>query len=293
MDGVFAFLKPPGITSHDAVGICRRLLHEKRIGHSGTLDPLAYGVLPIFVGRATRLIEYTGHETKTYVAEGQFGFSTDTEDSTGHILTSVTSIDAEPTAQELAHVLSTFIGEQMQRPSKYSAIKINGKRAYELARAGEEFVLPERPITIYDCRLLAYKYPFFTIRVHCSSGTYIRALIRDIANAVGIPATMTQLARTQVGTMRIADAVTAEELAVSGEALLQPVDTALQHMPAVRLSEKERLGLLQGKQLRLPLMAADEVVSGQLYRAYGERGFMGIAKGIDGALKAEKNIFLE
>ena len=161
MDGVFTFLKPPGITSHDAVGICRRLLQEKRIGHSGTLDPLAYGVLPIFVGRATRLIEYTGHETKTYVAEGQFGFSTDTEDSTGHILTSVTSIDAEPTAQELAHVLSTFIGEQMQRPSKYSAIKINGKRAYELARAGEEFVLPERPITIYDCKLLAYKYPFF------------------------------------------------------------------------------------------------------------------------------------
>ena len=293
MDGVLAFLKPPGITSHDAVGICRRLLHEKRIGHSGTLDPLAYGVLPIFVGRATRLIEYTGYETKTYVAEGQFGFSTDTEDSTGHILTSVPSSDAEPTAKELAHVLSTFVGEQMQRPSKYSAIKINGKRAYELARAGEEFVLPERPITIYDCRLLAYKYPFFTIRVHCSSGTYIRALIRDIADAVGIPATMTQLARTQVGTMRIADAVTAEELAVSGEALLQPVDMALQHMPAIRLSEKERMALLQGKQLRLPLMAADEVVSGQLYRAYGERGFMGIAKGIDGALKAEKNIFLE
>ena len=293
MDGVFAFLKPPGITSHDAVGICRRLLHEKRIGHSGTLDPLAYGVLPIFVGRATRLIEYTGYETKTYVAEGQFGFSTDTEDSTGHILASVPSSDAEPTAKELAHVLSTFIGEQMQRPSKYSAIKINGKRAYELARAGEEFVLPERPITIYDCRLLAYKYPFFTIRVHCSSGTYIRALIRDIADAVGIPATMTQLARTQVGTMRIADAVTAEELTVSGEALLQPVDTALQHMPAGRLSETERMALLQGKQLRLPLLAADEVVSGQLYRAYGERGFMGIAKGIDGALKAEKNIFLE
>ena len=293
MDGVFAFLKPPGITSHDAVGICRRLLHEKRIGHSGTLDPLAYGVLPIFVGRATRLIEYTGHETKTYVAEGQFGFSTDTEDSTGHILTSVTANGAEPSAQELAHVLSTFIGEQMQRPSKYSAIKINGKRAYELARAGEEFVLPERPITIYDCRLLAYKYPFFTIRVHCSSGTYIRALIRDIAKAVGIPATMTQLARTQVGTMRIADAVTAEELAESGEALLQPVDTALQHMPMVRLCERERLALLQGKQLRLPLLAADEVVSGQLYRAYSERGFMGIAKGIDGALKAEKNIFLE
>lgn len=293
MDGVFAFLKPPGITSHDAVGICRRLLHEKRIGHSGTLDPLAYGVLPIFVGRATRLIEYTGHETKTYVAEGQFGFSTDTEDSTGHILTSIASSDAEPTAKELAHVLSTFVGEQMQRPSKYSAIKINGKRAYELARAGEEFVLPERPITIYDCRLLAYKYPFFTMRVHCSSGTYIRALIRDIAKAVGIPATMTQLARTQVGTMRIADAVTAEELAESGEALLQPVDTALQHMPMVRLCERERLALLQGKQLRLPLLAADEVVSGQLYRAYSERGFMGIAKGIDGALKAEKNIFLE
>ena len=147
MDGVLPFLKPPGITSHDAVGICRRILKEKRIGHSGTLDPMAYGVLPIFLGKATRLIEYTDGFDKTYVAECKFGTFTDTEDSTGQpvlpdddmnltsgvtLLTDHSAINERlipPTWNELSSVLSRFVGTQEQRPSKYSAIKINGIRA--------------------------------------------------------------------------------------------------------------------------------------------------------------------
>ena len=173
MDGVLPFLKPPGITSHDAVGICRRILKEKRIGHSGTLDPMAYGVLPIFLGKATRLIEYTDGFDKTYVAECKFGTFTDTEDSTGQPvlpdkdmklaygvqLLENSSIIKEglipPTWDELTALLSRFVGTQEQRPSKYSAIKINGIRAYEYARKGIPVELPMRTITISNIELVA------------------------------------------------------------------------------------------------------------------------------------------
>ena len=193
MDGVLPFLKPPGITSHDAVGICRRILKEKRIGHSGTLDPMAYGVLPIFLGKATRLIEYTDGFNKTYVAECKFGTFTDTEDSTGQpvlpdedmkLVNGVTVLEDSseinetlipPPWDELSSVLSRFVGTQEQRPSKYSAIKINGIRAYEYARKGIPVELPMRTITISNIELVAYGFPYFTIRVTCSGGTYIRS----------------------------------------------------------------------------------------------------------------------
>ena len=214
MDGVLPFLKPPGITSHDAVGICRRILKEKRIGHSGTLDPMAYGVLPIFLGKATRLIEYTDGFDKTYVAECKFGTFTDTEDSTGQpvlpdedmkLVNGVSLLEDSseinetlipPTWDELSSVLSRFVGTQEQCPSKYSAIKINGIRAYEYARKGIPVELPMRTITISNIELVAYGFPYFTIRVTCSGGTYIRSLLRDICIQLGIPGTMTSLART-------------------------------------------------------------------------------------------------
>ena len=172
MDGVISLIKPPGITSHDAIGICRRILKERRIGHSGTLDPLAYGVLPIFVGKATRAIEYTESIGKSYVAECKFGVETDTEDSTGNILRTM-DISKAPSWDMLEQAVQFFQGPIEQRPSKYSAIKINGQRAYDLARAGIEFELPTRLIHIYDIDLLAYAFPFFTIRVRCSAGTYV------------------------------------------------------------------------------------------------------------------------
>ena len=310
MDGVLPFLKPPGITSHDAVGICRRILKEKRIGHSGTLDPMAYGVLPIFLGKATRLIEYTDGFNKTYVAECKFGTFTDTEDSTGQpvlpddemkLAEGITLLDdfsvvndllIPPTWDELSSVLSSFVGTQEQRPSKYSAIKINGIRAYEYARKGIPVDLPMRTIMVSNIELIAYGFPYFTIRVTCSGGTYIRSLLRDICVQLGIPGTMTSLARTAVGPFMIQSAYMAEELIEQGENLILPTDIAVSHLSKVDVDSVQLKMMVQGKELPI-VESFSHTVPSEKYRAYGPNGFVGILKRTKHSLKVDKNIFIE
>lgn len=312
MDGVLPFLKPPGITSHDAVAICRRILKEKRIGHSGTLDPMAYGVLPIFLGKATRLIEYTDGFDKTYVAECKLGTFTDTEDSSGQpvlpdndmvlrdgVLLNESSQSSElsdaivkPTFEELVNTLNTFCGVQNQRPSKYSAIKVNGIRAYEYARKGISVELPLRKIHIKNIELVAYGFPYFTVRVTCSGGTYIRSLLRDICVSLGIPGTMTSLARTQVGPFDIGSAKMAEELMIHGESLLLPTDTAVSHLSKVTVNSVQLKMMVQGKQLSID-SEFSYTEPDHYYRAYGPHGFIGIMKRTNHTLKVEKNIFIE
>ena len=312
MDGVLPFLKPPGITSHDAVAICRRILKEKRIGHSGTLDPMAYGVLPVFLGKATRLIEYTDGFDKTYVAECKFGTFTDTEDSSGQpvlpdndmvlrdgVLLNESSQSSElsdaivkPTFEELVNTLNTFWGVQNQRPSKYSAIKVNGIRAYEYARKGISVELPLRKIHIKNIELVAYGFPYFTVRVTCSGGTYIRSLLRDICVSLGIPGTMTSLARTQVGPFDIGSAKMAEELMIHGESLLLPTDTAVSHLSKVTVNSVQLKMMVQGKQLSID-SEFSYTEPDHYYRAYGPHGFIGIMKRTNHTLKVEKNIFIE
>lgn len=310
MDGVLPFLKPPGITSHDAVGICRRILKEKRIGHSGTLDPMAYGVLPIFLGKATRLIEYTDGFDKTYVAECKFGIFTDTEDSTGQpvlpddemkLAEGITLLDdfsvvndllIPPTWDELSSVLSSFVGTQEQRPSKYSAIKINGIRAYEYARKGISVELPMRTIMVSNIELIAYGFPYFTIRVTCSGGTYIRSLLRDICVQLGIPGTMTSLARTAVGPFMIQSAYMAEELIEQGENLILPTDIAVSHLSKVDVDSVQLKMMVQGKELPI-VESFSHTVPSEKYRAYGPNGFVGILKRTKHSLKVDKNIFIE
>ena len=312
MDGVLPFLKPPGITSHDAVAICRRILKEKRIGHSGTLDPMAYGVLPVFLGKATRLIEYTDGFDKTYVAECKFGTFTDTEDSSGQavlpdndmvlrdgVLLNESSQSSElsdaivkPTFEELVNTLNTFSGVQNQRPSKYSAIKVNGIRAYEYARKGISVELPLRKIHIKNIELVAYGFPYFTVRVTCSGGTYIRSLLRDICVSLGIPGTMTSLARTQVGPFDIGSAKMAEELMIHGESLLLPTDTAVSHLSKVTVNSVQLKMMVQGKQLSID-SEFSYTKPDHYYRAYGPHGFIGIMKRTNHTLKVEKNIFIE
>ena len=299
MDGVISLIKPPGITSHDAIGICRRILKERRIGHSGTLDPLAYGVLPIFVGKATRAIEYTESIGKSYVAECKFGVETDTEDSTGNILRTM-DISKAPSWDVLEQAVQSFQGPIEQRPSKYSAIKINGQRAYDLARAGIEFELPTRLIHIYDIDLLAYAFPFFTIRVRCSAGTYVRALLRDICQRLGLCGMMTQLCRTAVGQCDIERSVTIEELETKGEQAIQQVDTLLTHLPAVFVNDNNRTRLVQGKQVPIHTVkpngmfcvSPEEISIDTLIRAYDANGFMSILRRLDDTLKVEKNIYI-
>ena len=312
MDGVLPFLKPPGITSHDAVAICRRILKEKRIGHSGTLDPMAYGVLPVFLGKATRLIEYTDGFDKTYVAECKFGAFTDTEDSSGQpvlpdndmvlrdgVLLNESSQSSElsdaivkPTFEELVNTLNTFSGVQNQRPSKYSAIKVNGIRAYEYARKGISVELPLRKIHIKNIELVADGFPYFTVRVTCSGGTYIRSLLRDICVSLGIPGTMTSLARTQVGSFDIGSAKMAEELMIHGESLLLPTDTAVSHLSKVTVNSVQLKMMVQGKQLSID-SEFSYTKPDHYYRAYGPHGFIGIMKRTNYTLKVEKNIFIE
>lgn len=312
MDGVLPFLKPPGITSHDAVAICRRILKEKRIGHSGTLDPMAYGVLPVFLGKATRLIEYTDGFDKTYVAECKFGTFTDTEDSSGQpvlpdndmvlrdgVLLNESSQSSElsdaivkPTFEELVNTLNTFCGVQNQRPSKYSAIKVNGIRAYEYARKGISVELPLRKIHIKNIELVAYGFPYFTVRVTCSGGTYIRSLLRDICVSLGIPGTMTSLVRTQVGPFDIGSAKMAEELMIHGESLLLPTDTAVSHLSKVMVNSVQLKMMVQGKQLSID-SEFSYTEPDHYYRAYGPHGFIGIMKRTNHTLKVEKNIFIE
>lgn len=312
MDGVLPFLKPPGITSHDSVAICRRILKEKRIGHSGTLDPMAYGVLPIFLGKATRLIEYTDGFDKTYVAECKFGTFTDTEDSSGQpvlpdndmvlrdgVLLNESSQSSElsdaivkPTFEELVNTLNTFLGVQNQRPSKYSAIKVNGIRAYEYARKGISVELPLRKIHIKNIELVAYGFPYFTVRVTCSGGTYIRSLLRDICVSLGIPGAMTSLVRTQVGPFDIGSAKMAEELMIHGESLLLPTDTAVSHLSKVTVNSVQLKMMVQGKQLSID-SEFSYTEPDHYYRAYGPHGFIGIMKRTNHTLKVEKNIFIE
>lgn len=312
MDGVLPFLKPPGITSHDAVAICRRILKEKRIGHSGTLDPMAYGVLPVFLGKATRLIEYTDGFDKTYVAECKFGTFTDTEDSSGQpvlpdtdmvlrdgviLNKSIQSSELsdsmlKPTFDELVNTLNPFVGIQNQRPSKYSAIKVNGIRAYEYARKGVPVELPLRKIHIKNIELVAYGFPYFTVRVTCSGGTYIRSLLRDVCVSLGIPGTMTSLARTQVGPFDIGSAKMAEELMIHGESLLLPTDTAVSHLSKVTVNSVQLKMMVQGKQLPID-REFSYTEPDHYYRAYGPHGFIGIMKRTNHTLKVEKNIFIE
>lgn len=247
MDGILSIIKPPGITSHDVISILRRLLKERRLGHSGTLDPMAAGVLPVYFGRATRLIEQSDTDVKTYVAEGIFGYHYDTEDLTGNIVAGEgAEAYAAPSMEEIEKLCASFVGDIEQKPSIYSAIKVDGKRAYELAREGKEVDLPARKVTIYECSLLAYAYPHVTIRITCSGGTYVRALLRDLGEALKIPCAMAALLRVSVGPYTLLNSYSLEEVEAGNYTLL-PVSQGVEHMTRVDLSLKDGIRLSQGQ----------------------------------------------
>lgn len=231
MHGVLNFLKPPGMTSHDAVQMARRATGVKRIGHSGTLDPAAAGVLPLCVGSATRLCEYMLRNGKEYIAESTFGYETDTLDAVGETLKS--QPDFAPAQEAIVAALQHFTGEQQQIPPHFSALKKDGKKLYDLARAGEMPELQPRLVHIHELELLHYfsatndspaKAMF---RIKCGSGTYIRSLVRDIAHHLAGCATMTFLVRTQSGACNIANAHTAEEITADPAACLLPLPKVL------------------------------------------------------------------
>lgn len=211
-NGVLIVNKPEGFTSSDVVAKLRGIFGQRKIGHTGTLDPNATGVLPICLGSATKICDYLTDHTKTYIATAKLGFTTDTQDVWGTIIEEKTKEAANLTSEEVRAAILGFIGDIEQVPPMYSALKVNGKKLYELARAGIEVERKARPITIYDIQILDMKLPEFTIEVTCSKGTYIRTLCHDIGLKLGCGAMMTSLVRTKVGQYTLEDAYTLENL---------------------------------------------------------------------------------
>lgn len=279
MDGVLNVLKPAGMTSFDVIAFLRRVYGQKKIGHGGTLDPLAAGVLPVFLGRAARLIEYAPIHTKTYEAEFLMGFETDTEDVTGKITARgepLTDIGAWERAAE------NFCGSVMQVPSAYSAKQIGGRRAYDLAREGKEVALPARPVEISRLCIREIDPPYLRLSVTCSSGTYVRALGRDLGRAAGCPLTMSFLLRTEMGPFRISEAKTLEEIEAAPEAACGDLRMILSELPQLTLTAEDAAGFLTGKRLRTRAADAEEAA------VCGPQGFLGIAAVRGGVIHPKK-----
>ena len=260
MTGVLIIDKPADYTSFDVVAVCRRLCHERKIGHTGTLDPMATGVLPLLLGKATRAVSLLEDTDKTYEAGFRLGLATDTEDVTGKVL----ETNESPVSRAvLEKVLPQFRGEIMQVPPMYSAVSKDGKRLYELARKGLEVEREARPVTIFQLELTEYDE---TARegkfmVSCSKGTYIRTLIVDLAKAAGSLGVMTSLRRTRACGFTLEDAVTldsARELAEAGslESCLRPVESLFAHLPEAVVSGPQAVRFQNGGQLDLGRIAA-------------------------------------
>lgn len=250
--GMINVYKEKGYTSHDVVAKLRGICKQKKIGHTGTLDPDAVGVLPVCLGSATRLCDMLTEKEKEYVAVCRLGLQTDTQDASGRIL------EEKPvtvTAGELLEAVQSFLGDSKQIPPMYSALKVNGKKLYELAREGKEIERQPRQITVYELELLEEQLPEFTMRVRCSKGTYIRTLCHDIGQKLGCGGIMVSLVRTRVGRFSIEEALPLsrlQELADGGmlETAVVPVEAMFEKLPLLRVKETAMKALVNGNQLK-------------------------------------------
>lgn len=284
LGGVLCVDKPLGITSHDVVNRIRRLAGLRRVGHAGTLDPLATGVLLLGLGRTTRLIEYLVGHDKVYETAVRLGQTTATYDAEGEIVAERPF--SHLTLSQINHALEPFRGDIQQQPPLYSAIKQGGQPLYKLARQGKvDVARPFRAVTIHELTLLSWEPPFLSLRIGCSSGTYIRSLGHDLGEALGCGGHLNALRRLAVGDFSVETAVPLDDLTPEniGSYLLAP-DTAVQHLPRLDLTETAAEAILQGKAIRQPSSFVAE-----LARAYGPEGqFLGIVTATDGQWLAQK-----
>ena len=284
MDGIVIVDKPRDWTSQDVTARLRRVFGTRRIGHGGTLDPMATGVLPVFVGRATRGVEFFEHAEKTYETVLRLGLTTDTEDITGTVLTEV---PVSVTDEQVEGALDAFRGEIMQVPPMYSALKVNGQKLCDLARKGKTVERQPRPITIYELTLLDRGENTLRLRVRCSKGTYIRTLCKDIGEALGCGGCMESLRRVSAGEYTIAEAVPLQELldTVEPETYLRGVDTMFRNYPAVNLTANQEKRCRNGNTFSVKLEAGT-------YRAYSQSGeFLMLAKVEAGVMTTIKSFF--
>ena len=284
MNGIVIVDKPQGWTSQDVTARLRRVFDTRRIGPGGTLDPMATGVLPVFVGRATRAVEFLAHAEKTYETVLLLGKRTDTQDVTGRVL------EERPVSLSLADVeavLPQFRGEILQVPPMYSALKVNGQKLCDLARKGQQVERKPRPITIFELTLLSFEENRLRLRVRCSKGTYIRTLCDDIGAALGTLGCMESLRRTQAGDYSITEAVPLETLLEtdSPETYLRGMDSMFTRYPAVTLTPNQEKRCRNGNSFTRPM-------ANGTYRAYGENGeFLMLAKVEDNVMSTIKSFF--
>lgn len=250
MDGILIINKSKGLTSHDVDKILKKELNIKKIGHSGTLDPNATGILPILLGKATKIEKYLTTDDKTYIAQMKLGEERDTLDSEGKVVNQQ-DVETYP-LKKIEEILSSFVGKQEQIPPIYSAIKVNGKKAYEYARNGQVVELEPRQIEIYDMKFLDYKDNIIKFQVKCSKGTYIRTLCKDIAKKLGTIAYMKELERTKVGQFTIDNSVTIENIKNKKENIdnkIISIEEIFKQNEKIYLSEKKIQLFLNGVQL--------------------------------------------
>ena len=284
MNGIVIVDKPQGWTSQDVTARLRRVFNTRRIGHGGTLDPMATGVLPVFVGRATRGVEFFEHAEKVYETVLKPGITTDTEDITGTVLTQK---EVQVTSDMVEAVLPQFRGEILQVPPMYSALKVNGQKLYDLARKGVEVERKPRPITIHELTLLGVDETGIRLRVHCSKGTYIRTLCKDIGDALGCGGCMAALRRVKAGEYTEAEAVPLQELleTENPETYLRGVDTMFRDREAVKLTPKQEQRCRNGNSFSVGL--ADGT-----YRTYAQNPeFLALSKVESGVMSTVKSFF--
>ena len=284
MDGIVIVDKPQDWTSQDVTARLRRVFNTRRIGHGGTLDPMATGVLPVFVGRATRGVEFFEHAEKTYETVLRLGLTTDTEDITGTMLTEapVSVID-----EQIEAALAAFRGQIMQIPPMYSALKVNGQKLCDLARKGKTVERQPRPITIHELTLLERTENTLRLRVRCSKGTYIRTLCKDMGEQLGCGGCMESLRRVSAGEYTIDEAVPLQELLDTDqpEKYLRDVDTMFRNYPAVTLTANQEKRCRNGNPFSVKLAEGS-------YRAYSQTGeFLMLAKVEDGIMVTVKSFF--
>ena len=285
-NGIIIVDKPSGWTSQDVAAKLRGVFHERRIGHGGTLDPMATGVLPVFVGRATRAAEFMESAQKEYIAGLRLGMTTNTQDTSGETLQTAPVC---VTRQELEAVLKQFTGPIEQIPPMYSAIKIGGKKLYELARKGQEIERPARTVTIHGLELLEPEEPGgdWRLRVRCSKGTYVRTLCHDIGRALGCGGCMSSLRRTMAAGFTLAECRTIEEVQRQGESLLAATDSLFRQYPAYRIPSEQA-----DRRCRCGNPLTAEGLQPGLYRVYGTDGtFLCLSRWENGVLTSEKNFF--
>lgn len=295
LDGILVVAKPAGPTSHDVVALVRRLAATRRVGHGGTLDPFASGVLPVFLGHATRVVEYHLGDRKAYRATVCLGASSTTDDLEGDL---TPAPGPAPDRAAVEAVMRRFLGRISQRPPAYSAVKVAGRRAYALARAGESVVLASRDVTIHELAMVSWDdtdpdRPVAVVDVVCSAGTYVRALSRDLGEALGTAAYLGALTRTASGPFRFEDAAALDEIrsaAAVGPAglapYLRPVDAGLDALPEISLNDAEVAAVAKGQYVR---PARGLPVGAEHYRLRSPDGMLvGIASAAGGRLAPDK-----